>query len=130
MGMGAGAEVKKRQQKIYSDSLGRTVKTEALNWDGEGPFGTGGSVYSTTVNTYNARDQLMLIRQHQGGDTGTVYQDTVMTYDGYGRLKTRHDPEQDANTATTYNYNSDDTVQSLRTLVVLRKLSATTLGIW
>ena len=46
-----GTETKKRQQKIYADVLGRTVKTEVLNWQG-------GSVYSTTVNTYNARDQL------------------------------------------------------------------------
>lgn len=40
---------KRRQQKIYSDVLGRTAKTETLNWQG-------GSVYSATVNSYNARD--------------------------------------------------------------------------
>ena len=47
-----------RQQKVYSDVLGRTAKSEALNWDG--------TVYSTTVNTYNARDQVTLVRQYQG----------------------------------------------------------------
>jgi hypothetical protein len=47
-----GGVEKRRQQKIYSDVLGRIVKTEILNW-------AGGSVYSATVNTYNVRDQLV-----------------------------------------------------------------------
>src|SRR2546428_678736 len=45
-----GGVAKKRQQKIYHDVQGRAIKTESLNWEN-------GSVYSTTVNTYNARDQ-------------------------------------------------------------------------
>jgi YD repeat-containing protein len=97
---------KRRQQKIYSDPLGRTIKTEVFNWQG-------GSVYSTTVNTYNALDQITLVRQYQGAESSGVHQDTTMTYDGYGRLKTRHVPEQDPNTATTYNYNADDTPLSV-----------------
>jgi hypothetical protein len=44
-----------RQQKTYSDPLGRRWKTEALNWDG--------SVYSTTEETLNARDQVILGRR-------------------------------------------------------------------
>lgn len=36
-----------------------------------------------------------------------------MTYDGYGRLKTRHVPEQDAGTATSWVYNTDHTIQSI-----------------
>lgn len=36
-----------------------------------------------------------------------------MTYDGYGRLKTRHVPEQNAGTATTWDYNPDDTIQKV-----------------
>jgi len=36
-----------------------------------------------------------------------------MTYDGFGRLKTKHVPEQDANTATTWDYNNDDTVHAV-----------------
>ena len=78
---------KRRQQKIYSDVLGRTVKTEILNWQN-------GSVYSATVNTYNARDQVTQVRQYAGPEGSGTYQDTTMTYDGYGRLKTRHVPEQ------------------------------------
>src|SRR5688572_18027504 len=93
---------KRRQSKIYSDVLGRTVKTELLNWQG-------GSVYSATVNTYNARDQLTQVREYAGTAGGGTYQDTSMTYDGYGRLKTKHVPEQDAGTSTSWTYNPDDT---------------------
>ena len=101
---------KRRQQKIYSDVLGRTVKTEIVNWQG-------GTVYSTTVNTYNARDQVEQIRQFAGPEGSGTHQDTTMTYDGHGRLKTRHLPEQqvDPNNSassdhTTWQYNADDTI--------------------
>ncbi|HUS12459.1 MAG TPA: PKD domain-containing protein, partial [Pyrinomonadaceae bacterium] len=105
--------LKRRQQKIYSDVLGRTVKTELLNWQG-------GSVYSTSVNSYNARDQITLARQYQGPEADNIYQQTTMTYDGYGRLKTSHAPEQqvDPNNSastdhTTWDYFNDDTIQKL-----------------
>jgi YD repeat-containing protein len=110
---------KKRQQKIYSDIFGRTVKSERLNWDGQGEFGTGGSVYSAVVNDYNSRDQVVSIKQYAGAaspdgscPSGTCQQ-TTTTYDGHGRLKTRHIPEQDAGAVTTYNYYADDTVSSV-----------------
>ena len=120
---------KKRQQRIYSDSLGRTVRTEVLNWDGAEQFGIGGSVYSSTVNTYNARDQLSLVREFQGAapsdpndlscPSGTCQQ-TTMEFDGYGRLRTQHTPEQHADLATsgstdhtTYDYKPDDTLQTV-----------------
>lgn len=45
-----------RQQKIYSDALGRRWKTEILNWDG--------SVYSTTESTLNALDQATFVRRY------------------------------------------------------------------
>jgi YD repeat-containing protein len=99
-----------RQQKIYSDVLGRQRKTEVLSW----PDQNGNrSVYSTTTNTFNARDQVTLIRQWTGAENGGAYQDTTFSYDGYGRLKTKHLPEQNAGTATVYAYNSDDTIQSV-----------------
>ncbi|HEX6717738.1 MAG TPA: DUF4214 domain-containing protein [Pyrinomonadaceae bacterium] len=105
---------KRRQQKIYSDVLGRTVKTELLNWAGSN------SVYSTTVNTYNMRNQIEQARQYAGSTGSASYQDTTFTYDGYGRLRTRHQPEQqvDPNNNistdhTTWDYNADDTVQKL-----------------
>jgi YD repeat-containing protein len=94
-----------RQQKVYNDVLGRLSKTEVLNWNG--------TVYSTTANSYNARDQVTLVRQYQGADTSGVYQDTSMGYDGHGRLQSKHVPEQNAGTAPSYAYNSDDTVHSV-----------------
>jgi YD repeat-containing protein len=101
-----------RQQKIYSDILGRQLKTEILNTDL--------TVYSSTTNTFNARDQVTLVRQYQGPDTSTVYQDTIMSYDGYGRLLTQHGPEQqvDPNNSlstdhTTWTYNDDDTLHAV-----------------
>ncbi len=104
-----------RQQKVYGDVLGRVAKTEILQ-----TVNNITSVYSTTANTYNARDQVMLVRQYQGADTSSVYQDTTMSYDGYGRLVTKHAPEQqvDPNNSsstdhTTWVYNPDDTIYSV-----------------
>lgn len=95
-----------RQQKVYSDVVGRQWKTEVLNLNG--------IVYSTTTNTFNGRDQVTLARQWSGAENGGgAYQDTTMTYDGYGRLQSKHVPEQNAGTATVYAYNSDGTVQSV-----------------
>ena len=112
-GLGQDNVTKKRQQKIYSDILGRTIKTEVLNWQG-------GDVYSTSVNSYNALNQVTSHRQYQGTDASGVFHETAMTYDGYGRPKTKHVPEQNADTSiagstdhTTWNYNDDDTVLSV-----------------
>src|SRR6185369_13635232 len=107
-----GSMAKRRQQKIYSDVFGRTWKVELLNWDGTGPNGTapGNTVYATTVNTYNVRDQVMQTRQYAGAEGSGTYQDTTMTYDGYGRLQSRHVPEQSAGLATVWEYNSDDSL--------------------
>lgn len=101
-----GGVAKRRQKKVYSDVFGRTVKTEVLNWQG-------GSVYASTVNTYNVRDQITQVREYAGAEGSGTYQDTVLTYDGYGRLQTKHVPEQNAGTATTWAYNADDTIQSI-----------------
>ncbi len=107
-----GGVAKRRQQKVYADVLGRTIKTEVLNWQGP-------SVYSTTINSYNARDQITFANAYQGEPStdgscpsGTCQQ-VALTYDGYGRLKTKHVPEQDSNAATTYNYSDDDMVSSV-----------------
>jgi YD repeat-containing protein len=97
---------RRRQQKVYSDVLGRQVKTETLNWQN-------GSVYSATVTSYNIRDQVTQIREYPGVEGSGTFQDTTFNYDGYGRLQTRHVPEQNAGTATTWSYNIDDTIQSL-----------------
>jgi YD repeat-containing protein len=95
----------RRTQKIYSDLLGRNYKTEIYNWNGTG------TPYSTTVSTFNARDQVTLSRQYDGASSASVYQDTTMTYDGHGRLKTHHTAEQDAGTSTVFDYNYDGSLQ-------------------
>ena len=111
-------ELKRRSQKIYSDVLGRQWKTEVLNWDG--------SVFSTGINVFNGRDQVLIANQYAGSapaeasstntdvacPSGTC-QKTSMTYDGYGRLQAKHVPKQNVGTATLYTYNSDDTILSV-----------------
>ena len=97
---------KRRQRKIYSDVLGRPIKTELLNWQN-------GSPYSTTVNTYNGRDQVEQVREYAGSEGSGTYQDTTLTYDGYGRLKTRHLPEQATGANTVWDYDSDGAIQKI-----------------
>lgn len=92
----------RRIQKSYEDILGRTYKSETYQWDGT-------TVYTTTTNTFNGRDQVTLSRQYAGTSSSTTYQDTTATFDGHGRLNTSHKPAQDANKTTTYTYNPDDT---------------------
>ena len=95
----------RRTQRTHHDALGRAVKVEVLNQDG--------TPYQTTVNEYNARDQITTIREYKGAGSvdgscpsGTCQQ-TAMTYDGHGRLLTHLAPEQTA--PTRYSYNDDDT---------------------
>ncbi len=96
----------RRTQKIYADILGRSYKTEVLNWDAATP-------YTTTVQTFNGRDQVTNTRQYAGSINSTTFQDVTMTYDGHGRMKTRHYPVEDANTNTNWIYNTDDSVQQV-----------------
>lgn len=124
-GLLVSGTTKTRQKKIYSDVLGRTIKTEVWNFDGSGPGGVGRSIYSTTVNTYDARDQVTLVRQFKGAAPANYETDlncptntcqkTEFTYDGYGRLQTKHVPEQQQNPSvvSTWTYNADDTVNTL-----------------
>src|SRR5205085_10260857 len=73
------------------------------------------SVYSTIINTYDARDQVTNVRHYQGTDASGVYQESIMTYDGYGRLQTSKAPEQ--TNPTSYSYYADsiaDTVTDAR----------------
>jgi YD repeat-containing protein len=111
-----------RRQKAFYDILGRLSKTQTFNLDGT-------TVYSTAINTYNARDQVTRARAFKGagpahGDescpTG-LCQETVMGYDGHGRLSFRKRPEEGA-TGTVYTYYNDDT---LRTATDARGASAT-----
>ena len=112
---------KRRQQKLYADVLGRTVKSEVWDFEGTGSGGVGRRLDSTSVTTYNARDQVTVVRNFAGAPpnpddltcpTGTC-QKTEFTYDGHGRMATKHVPEQDAETKVTWVYNLDDTIQTI-----------------
>jgi YD repeat-containing protein len=92
-----------RLQRSTSDVLGRTIKAEVLD--------ANGNAYAMTVTSYNALDQATSVKQYQGADTSSIYQVTTMGYDGYGRLISRKLPQQ--TTATVYSYNADDQVQSV-----------------
>jgi YD repeat-containing protein len=92
-----------RQQRVISDILGRTWKTEVLEWY---PSQT---VYSTTINTYNARDQITNSRQYQANEASGIFQEAILTYDGYGRLATQKTPIQTS--PASYTYNADDTTR-------------------
>jgi YD repeat-containing protein len=105
-----GGVIKRRQQKIYTDVFDRTIKTESVDWDG--------NVYATTVNTYDVRDQVTQVSKYVGSQGS--YQDATFEYDGFGRLRTRHLPQQqadpnnqDTTDHTTWTYNADDTVNTI-----------------
>ena len=53
-----------RKKNVYEDFLGRTYKTEVLNWDN--------SVYSTSKTFFNGRDQVTTARQYAGADTSST----------------------------------------------------------
>jgi YD repeat-containing protein len=98
----------RRKQKSYTDILGRTEKVETFMFDGT-------TVYSTVVNEFNGRDQIISSTQYAGTTTGTS-QETTASFDGYGRLSSSHKPEQlDGSTPkyTTYTYNPDDSFSTM-----------------
>jgi YD repeat-containing protein len=91
----------RRTQKFYSDILSRQNKTVVMEWNGTTP-------YTTSVNTFNGRDQITLTQQYAGDESG-AWRGVTLTYDGHGRMKTRQYPIEGAN--TTWNYNADDSLQ-------------------
>ncbi len=110
-----------RRIKVFSDAFGRQWKEEVLNWDGT-------SVYATTVSVFNVRDQLTNVKQYAGSapvdssstnaaascpNPSSTCQETLMTYDGYGRLQTKHVPEQNQGSTATFSYNSDNTLNTI-----------------
>jgi YD repeat-containing protein len=99
-----------RRQKMTYDILGRLKTTQALFIQPKNePLNGDGDVYSTTINTYNVRDQITNISQRAG--TSGPEQNTVMSYDGNGRLLTRQNPIESA--PTSFAYNADDTLQMM-----------------
>lgn len=116
--------LRRRKEKLYTDPLGRIIKTEVFKFDET-------TVDSTYVNVYDALDRLRAERHYKDTapanaellstscPTGTCLQ-TTSTYDGYGRLKTRHRPEQQVDPTnpastdhTTFDYRDDDMVEKV-----------------
>ncbi|MCW5961699.1 MAG: RHS repeat protein [Pyrinomonadaceae bacterium] len=95
----------RRTQKVYQDILGRTYKTEFLDWNG--------NVYKTLLNSFSGRDEVMIERVVAGVESNSVFRETTQVFDGLGRLISRHIPEQDANTATVFTYFPDDKPQTI-----------------
>jgi len=93
----------RRTQKIYADILGRSYKTEIMNWDGTTP-------YTTTVLSFNGRDQVIKNRQYAGGVNSATFQDSTATFDGHGRLATEHRPEMNQSSSIIYDYQTDDSL--------------------
>jgi YD repeat-containing protein len=96
---------KRQKQKVYHDILGRAWKIQIFDWQN--------NVYKTIINSFNGRGQVTLSRVYAGAETSADYQETINNYDGHGRLKSRHDPQQDANKFTTYSYFADDKPQTI-----------------
>jgi YD repeat-containing protein len=100
----------RRKQKVYNDVLGRIIRSEAYDWDGT-------TIKTFALNTYNGRDQILATRQYGGATTSAAYQDTTATYDGFGRLATSHNPEQQESNGdpahTSYTYFDDGAVESM-----------------
>jgi YD repeat-containing protein len=118
---GQTSDVGRRSTRTYADNLGREYMSEVLNWDG--------SVYSSTVTKLNGLDQPDWVKQFDGAAPGDALnsdscpatqpnqpqtcQMSKMTYDGFGRLLTKHDAQQDDNRSTAYEYYTDDQVKSI-----------------
>ncbi|MBX3297467.1 MAG: RHS repeat protein [Acidobacteria bacterium] len=96
----------RRVKKSYSDILGRTWKTESFQWDGT-------SVFSTLVNSFDSRDQVIRGRQYAGTISSETFQDTTVEYDGFGRTIKTHKPGQETNEFISYNYNLDGSISSV-----------------
>jgi len=106
------------RQRVTYDPIGRVWKTQVLpQQDKSQPFidDLNGAVYSTTVNTYNALNQVIetdTFANASETDPSKIRMTTAI-YDGHGRLVSKHESRQDAGRSTLYVYNADDTVASI-----------------
>lgn len=89
--------LKRRKEKTTQDVFGRTFKEQAFEWDTT-------TVNSTTISSFNIRDQATNIKQYEG--TNGTFQEILMTYDGYGRLQTSKYPIESY--ASSYTYDNAD----------------------
>lgn len=106
----------RRQQKIYKDILGRTYKTQILSWDN--------SIYSTTRTTYDTLDRATSVTQYNGDEFSNNFcsveqqnqglcQITTTAYDGYGRIYSKHLPQQGIGEFTFYEYYANNQLKKI-----------------
>ena len=103
----------RRTQKIWRDILGRSVKSQILNYDG--------TPYSTTLTEYNVRDQVTAIKTFKGDAEIGAYcalgncQQVENVYDGHGRLQNQYLPiYQNPNVGPPYNGNPSARSKSMQ----------------
>jgi YD repeat-containing protein len=100
-----------RRQRVTYDVLGRAAKTQVLTQQADKPqpftADPAEAAYSTATTTYDALDRTTEVRER--AESSGVEQATTFAYDGYGRLQSRHTPDQAAGASTTFTYNADDT---------------------
>jgi YD repeat-containing protein len=95
----------KRQTKIiYQDILDRSFSEQTYDEDG--------SIHTTATTLFNGLDQPVKIKKYVGFSTSPRYQQTTYGYDGFGRLKTKKVPEQDADKFSSYEYFADNKIKS------------------
>jgi methionine-rich copper-binding protein CopC len=103
-------EVGRKQETIH-DVFGRPVKKKLFEWDGI-------TVYSTTMTTYNVRDQITRVRVYQGDEANGANcptascQETTRSYDGHGRVSLSKTPIELV-VGTSYEYFKDDTLKKV-----------------
>jgi len=95
----------RRTQKVYSDIFNREVKRELLDWNS--------AVYKTATHAYNGRDQITSTKVYAGTTSATEFRETTFSFDGHGRLESRHEPQQNPNSATEYEYFADDKPETI-----------------
>src|SRR6266498_5932054 len=108
-----GTPENRRTQKIWRDTLGRSVKSQILNYDG--------TPYSTTLTEYNVRDQVTAIKTFKGdAEIGADCalgncQQVENVYDGHGRLQKQYLPiYQNPNVGPPYNGNPSARSKSMQ----------------
>lgn len=103
-----------RRRRITYDAMGRARKTQLLTIQPkteELSEGGDADVYSTTINSYDALDNVRQVSE-QAGVSGSA-QLTTMDYDGLGRLSSRHLAAQDTNRSTVWTYQNDGAVATV-----------------
>ena len=92
-GVTVNGVLKRNKKKITQDVFGRAFKEEAFEWDTA-------TVNSTTISSFNVRDQPTSIKKYEG--TNGTFQEILTTFDGHGRVQTSKAPIESSASSFTY----------------------------